>query len=50
VKDLVVHVTTDSKIKRQLAAMIKDLSARTGQTEVTAVPPFGAFGVRIANL
>jgi hypothetical protein len=33
VKDLVVHVTTDSKIKKQLNAMIKDLSDRTGQTE-----------------
>jgi cell division protein FtsB len=33
VKDLVAHVTTDSKIKKQLNAMIKDLSGRTGQTE-----------------
>jgi hypothetical protein len=33
VKDLVVHVTTDSKNKKQLSAMIKDLSDRTGQTE-----------------
>lgn len=33
VKDLVVHVTADSKIKKQLDAMIKDLSGRTGKTE-----------------
>ena len=33
VKDLVTHITTNSKLKRQLDAIIKELSKRTGQDE-----------------
>lgn len=33
VKDLVTHISTDSNVKKQLDAIIKDLSGRTGKTE-----------------
>jgi hypothetical protein len=32
-KDLITHVTTDSKLRRQLRALVTDIAHRTGRTE-----------------